>query len=106
MVDADGATRFSDLDKLEVQLKQVERDGLGIAVGSRAHLVRTDAVVKVWTMHHIEDCLFFSNVTREVPYLLENLIPSNPCGLLALLYPQLSDALVPQDRLYSRYPRH
>ncbi|KAF9161246.1 dolichyl-phosphate beta-glucosyltransferase [Mortierella sp. AD011] len=46
MVDADGATRFSDLDELEVKLKQSERDGLGVAVGSRAHLVRTDAVVK------------------------------------------------------------
>ncbi|KAF9362809.1 dolichyl-phosphate beta-glucosyltransferase [Mortierella sp. NVP85] len=46
MVDADGATRFSDLDKMEVQLKKIEKDGLGIAVGSRAHLVQTDAVVK------------------------------------------------------------
>ncbi|KAF9115115.1 dolichyl-phosphate beta-glucosyltransferase [Mortierella sp. AM989] len=46
MVDADGATRFSDLEQLEVKLKQSERDGLGIALGSRAHLVRTDAVVK------------------------------------------------------------
>ncbi|KAK3811224.1 MAG: nucleotide-diphospho-sugar transferase [Benniella sp.] len=46
MVDADGATRFSDLDKMEVQLKKTEKDGLGIAVGSRAHLVQTDAVVK------------------------------------------------------------
>ncbi|KAG0233368.1 dolichyl-phosphate beta-glucosyltransferase [Mortierella sp. GBA43] len=46
MVDADGATRFSDLDKVEAQLKQAERDGFGIAVGSRAHLVQTDAVVK------------------------------------------------------------
>ncbi|KAG0315986.1 dolichyl-phosphate beta-glucosyltransferase [Dissophora globulifera] len=46
MVDADGATRFSDLDQLEIKLKQAERDGLGVAVGSRAHLVATDAVVK------------------------------------------------------------
>ncbi|ORZ21722.1 nucleotide-diphospho-sugar transferase [Lobosporangium transversale] len=46
MVDADGATRFSDLEKLEAKLKEVERNGLGIAVGSRAHLVQTDAVVK------------------------------------------------------------
>ncbi|KAI1316436.1 dolichyl-phosphate beta-glucosyltransferase [Mortierella claussenii] len=46
MVDADGATRFSDLDQLETRLKQSERDGLGVAVGSRAHLVQTDAVVK------------------------------------------------------------
>ncbi|KAF9188610.1 dolichyl-phosphate beta-glucosyltransferase [Haplosporangium sp. Z 767] len=46
MVDADGATRFSDLDELELKLKAVECDGLGVAVGSRAHLVKTDAVVK------------------------------------------------------------
>ncbi|KAG0259223.1 dolichyl-phosphate beta-glucosyltransferase [Mortierella polycephala] len=46
MVDADGATRFSDLDDLELKLKAAERDGLGVAVGSRAHLVKTDAVVK------------------------------------------------------------
>ncbi|KAF9432660.1 dolichyl-phosphate beta-glucosyltransferase [Entomortierella beljakovae] len=46
MVDADGATQFSDLDKLELKLKQSECDGFGVAVGSRAHLVQTDAVVK------------------------------------------------------------
>ncbi|KAF9209317.1 dolichyl-phosphate beta-glucosyltransferase [Haplosporangium sp. Z 27] len=46
MVDADGATRFSDLDQLELNLKKAERDGLGVAVGSRAHLVHSDAVVK------------------------------------------------------------
>ena len=36
--DADGATQFSDLDELERRLRAVECDGLGIAVGSRAHL--------------------------------------------------------------------
>ncbi|KAF9585428.1 dolichyl-phosphate beta-glucosyltransferase [Lunasporangiospora selenospora] len=46
MVDADGATRFSDVSALETQLQAVERDGLGVAIGSRAHLVKTDAVVK------------------------------------------------------------
>jgi len=46
MVDADGATKFSDLDKVENQLKQIEKDGLGISVGSRAHLVNTDTVAK------------------------------------------------------------
>ncbi|GJJ68321.1 dolichyl-phosphate beta-glucosyltransferase [Entomortierella parvispora] len=46
MVDADGATRFSDLDSLLDKLKQNERDGHCVAVGSRAHLVKTDAVVK------------------------------------------------------------
>ncbi|CAO3630301.1 unnamed protein product [Cunninghamella blakesleeana] len=46
MVDADGATKFSDLVKLEEQLKLINKDGNGIAIGSRSHLVSTDAVVK------------------------------------------------------------
>ncbi|KAF9390246.1 dolichyl-phosphate beta-glucosyltransferase [Podila verticillata] len=46
MVDADGATRFSDLDSLLERLEQEKKNGLGVAVGSRAHLVKTDAVVK------------------------------------------------------------
>ncbi|KAI8579014.1 hypothetical protein K450DRAFT_244557 [Umbelopsis ramanniana AG] len=46
MVDADGATKFSDLDALEAKLMKSEENGYGIAVGSRAHLVSTDAVVQ------------------------------------------------------------
>ncbi|KAF9928301.1 dolichyl-phosphate beta-glucosyltransferase [Linnemannia zychae] len=46
MVDADGATRFSDLDILHAKIKTAEHNGSGIAVGSRAHMVETDAVVK------------------------------------------------------------
>ena len=46
-VDADGATKFSDLSDLENELKKIERDSYGVAVGSRAHLVNTDVVVKV-----------------------------------------------------------
>ncbi|RHZ84861.1 hypothetical protein Glove_74g21 [Diversispora epigaea] len=45
--DADGATQFSDFEFLERELKRiVDKDGFGVAVGSRAHLVKTDAVVK------------------------------------------------------------
>ncbi|KAJ3193957.1 dolichyl-phosphate beta-glucosyltransferase [Irineochytrium annulatum] len=44
--DADGATKFSDLDTLEEKMDAVIKDGLGIAVGSRAHMVKTEAVVK------------------------------------------------------------
>lgn len=49
MVDADGATRFSDLSKLETALDKLTKDGdgHGIAVGSRSHLVTTEVVVKV-----------------------------------------------------------
>lgn len=38
MVDADGATKASDLGRLLEQLQGVEQGGLGIAIGSRAHL--------------------------------------------------------------------
>ncbi|CAJ0650431.1 11750_t:CDS:2 [Entrophospora sp. SA101] len=46
--DADGATKFSDLEILEKGTKKiVNDDGFGVGVGSRSHLVNTDAVVKV-----------------------------------------------------------
>ncbi|KAI8848338.1 dolichyl phosphate glucosyltransferase [Chytridium lagenaria] len=46
-VDADGSTKFSDLEKLEAALHKVSKGtGLGVAVGSRAHMVKSEAVVK------------------------------------------------------------
>ncbi len=39
MCDADGATKFSDLERLESRIKKAEKKGLGIAVGSR-HLMQ------------------------------------------------------------------
>jgi dolichyl-phosphate beta-glucosyltransferase len=45
--DADGASKFSDLSKLLSACRTVEdSEGRGIAVGSRAHLVGSEAVVK------------------------------------------------------------
>ncbi|CAE7925464.1 alg5, partial [Symbiodinium sp. KB8] len=38
MVDADGATNIRDLGKLENEMKNGQKDGLGFALGSRAHL--------------------------------------------------------------------
>lgn len=47
--DADGASRFEDLRKLVEGCKVVEDGaGRGISVGSRAHLVGSEAVVKVF----------------------------------------------------------
>ncbi|THH17452.1 hypothetical protein EW146_g3358 [Bondarzewia mesenterica] len=47
MVDADGASRFDDLGLLWEALDSVGGKGTaGVAVGSRAHLVKTEAVVK------------------------------------------------------------
>lgn len=48
MVDADGASRFDDLEGLWAAMEQIAPgDGAGVVVGSRAHLVKTAAVVKV-----------------------------------------------------------
>lgn len=44
--DADGASRFADLEELMKEVRGVEVGGYGVAVGSRAHMVTTDAVVK------------------------------------------------------------
>ncbi|KAF9269247.1 Alg5-prov protein [Marasmius fiardii PR-910] len=47
MVDADGASRFEDLDSLWEAMDKIAPDGApGVVVGSRAHLVQTEAVVK------------------------------------------------------------
>ncbi|PVI06368.1 glycosyltransferase family 2 protein [Periconia macrospinosa] len=45
--DADGASRFTDLGKLVEGCQSVEdKEGRGVAIGSRAHLVGSEAVVK------------------------------------------------------------
>lgn len=46
--DADGASRFSDLGKLVKGCEQSrDKNGRAVGVGSRAHMVGTEAVVKV-----------------------------------------------------------
>ena len=46
--DADGASKFEDLGKLVRASKKIEdAEGRGVAVGSRAHLVGSEAVVQV-----------------------------------------------------------
>ncbi|KAJ7255428.1 Alg5-prov protein [Mycena haematopus] len=47
MVDADDASRFTDLELLWEAMDTIAPDhGAGVVVGSRAHLVKTEAVVK------------------------------------------------------------
>ncbi|KAF8871640.1 glycosyltransferase family 2 protein [Mucidula mucida] len=47
MVDADGASRFNDLELLWTAMDEIAPNkGAGVVVGSRAHLVKTEAVVK------------------------------------------------------------
>lgn len=46
--DADGASKFSDLGKLVTAAQEAEdSEGRAVAVGSRAHMVGSEAVVKV-----------------------------------------------------------
>jgi dolichyl-phosphate beta-glucosyltransferase len=47
MADADGATEIADLTKVLNKLKQIEKNGHGVVVGSRAHL-QQDVVAKVF----------------------------------------------------------
>lgn len=52
--DADGASKFEDLGKLLRASKEIEdTDGRGVAVGSRAHLVGSEAVVRVGLLQQI-----------------------------------------------------
>jgi len=44
--DADGASKFSDVGVLLEKIKDVQRDEMGVAVGSRAHMVHSESVVK------------------------------------------------------------
>lgn len=73
--DADGASRFGDLGKMVEGCKSIEdKDGRGVAIGSRAHLVGSEAVVKV--------CFVQS---RRSPFLIAT----------ALETPQLPHAFLP-----------
>jgi dolichyl-phosphate beta-glucosyltransferase len=48
MADADGASRIEDLEDLWKKMDEVAPDNVpGVVVGSRAHLVKSEAVVKV-----------------------------------------------------------
>ena len=60
--DADGASKFQDLGKLFLASKEVEdADGRGVAVGSRAHLVGSEAVVKVRSVNSR-----FSKIAKQI----------------------------------------
>lgn len=45
MVDADGATNISDIERLEDRMSKIEKNGLGMVVGSRHHLM-DDAIAE------------------------------------------------------------
>lgn len=85
MVDADGASRFEDLELLWKAMDELvpKEDDLVIAIGSRAHLVKTEAVVKV-----------------RLPSLLLGSPPHYLCS--AFRRPQHSHVWPPHHPTYSR----
>eukprot|EP00744_Colponema_vietnamica_P007900 GILI01011312.1.p1 GENE.GILI01011312.1~~GILI01011312.1.p1 ORF type:complete len:321 (+),score=87.49 GILI01011312.1:204-1166(+) len=48
MVDADGATKISDLERLEAEIRRIGKNGLGVVVGSRNHLVEQVVAQRKW----------------------------------------------------------
>lgn len=64
--DADGASKFADLGKLVTACQQVEdSEGRAVAVGSRAHMVGSEAVVKVISLpFFFFSCLCLQNRTN------------------------------------------
>ena len=54
MVDADGATKFSDLDRLEEEMLKAMVHGLGVVVGSRAHLQEKAVATVRWELSAVK----------------------------------------------------
>ena len=64
--DADGASKFQDLGKLIRECQAIEdSEGRGVAVGSRAHLVGSEAVVQVslTSLSRSGGCLDYTQLT-------------------------------------------
>ena len=95
--DADGASKFEDLGKLVRASKKIEdAEGRGVAVGSRAHLVGSEAVVKVCYAPMLSCCdskiipVLISYLQRS---FLRNLLMHSFHLLLRLLTPPATAAI-------------
>lgn len=75
MADADGATLASDASRLLAAVKGIERDGLGIAIGSRAHMEEAEGDAKakrtflrkvlMWGFHTLIDVMIGSSQIKD-----------------------------------------
>lgn len=85
--DADGATRFSDLRVLSREMTRILTDkGHGVVVGSRAHLVTSEAVVKRSMLR---------NLLMRGFHLLLSILMRPPS--LEKMYHHAVDAVIPQS---------
>lgn len=98
--DADGASKFEDLGKLVRASKSIEdAEGRGVAVGSRAHLVGSEAVVKVYSAAMLLCCN--SNIFIVLIYYSAALVsPEPPHALLS------SPPSPPNASCHSRHSRY
>lgn len=65
--DADGATRFADLSLLCAEVARIQTPaGHAVVVGSRAHLVGSEAVVKVCACRYPSDPCVRSRLTSDL----------------------------------------
>ena len=88
--DADGASKFEDLGKLVVGCEKAkDKQGRAVGVGSRAHMVGTEAVVKVHYLSTIFILLFTLLIIRT-----------------ALLTEKHTHARIPPPHSYAHYPNH
>jgi dolichyl-phosphate beta-glucosyltransferase len=77
--DADGASRFDDLGKMVEGCRKVEdKHGRGVAIGSRAHLVGSEAVVKVHQPILYHRTLTNITTALQTPQLPHALLPHPP----------------------------
>jgi dolichyl-phosphate beta-glucosyltransferase len=66
--DADGASKFEDLEKMVAKAKELEANdtaGRAVVVGSRAHLVGSEAVVKVRPAQVFRALSFFTLISLQ-----------------------------------------
>jgi dolichyl-phosphate beta-glucosyltransferase len=77
--DADGASRFDDLGKMVEDCKKIEdKDGRGVAIGSRAHLVGSEAVVKVCSRVSLQQYSINHHIAIQTPQLSHAFLPHPP----------------------------
>jgi len=59
MCDADGATKFSDLERLERSMTQIESNGFGICCGSRSQMFEEAAAERAWYRNIVGNTFHF-----------------------------------------------
>lgn len=90
--DADGASRFSDIAKLIETIKKLEGEdnGPAIAIGSRSHMVNTEAVIK---RSLLRNCLMYGFHTLVYIFGIRS-IKDTQCGFKLFNRPAI-DAIFP-----------